>query len=33
LKIDSDWVHDKGVSIYTDMGGYGILAPNFREGA
>jgi len=29
LKIDDAWVHKNNVSIYTDMGGYGILAPDF----
>ena len=31
LKIESDWVesHQK-TPIYTDMGGYGILAPEFK---
>lgn len=31
LKIDDDWVHKNNVTIYTDMGGYGILAPNYSE--
>jgi hypothetical protein len=30
LKIDDDFVKDK--SIYKDWGGYGILAPDFKEG-
>lgn len=34
LKIDDEWVknnRDK-TPIYTDMGGYGIITPDFREG-
>lgn len=31
LKIDDDWISKNRVPIYTDMGGYGILAPDFRE--
>jgi len=31
LKLDSDWVRDNNVKIHRDMGGYGILAPDFRN--
>jgi len=31
LKIKGDWVHKNNATIYTDMGGYGILAPDFRD--
>lgn len=31
LKIDNDWVQKNNVNIYTDMGGYGVLAPDFSE--
>jgi len=31
LKIDSDWLRKNNASLYTDMGGYGILAPDFKE--
>lgn len=31
LKIKDDWVNSNRATIYTDMGGYGILAPDFRE--
>ena len=30
LKINVDYVRDNNIVIYTDMGGYGILAPDFR---
>ena len=31
LKIEDDYIRGKDVTIYRDMGGYGILAPDFRE--
>lgn len=33
LKIENDWMHSHQgkTPLYTDMGGYGILAPDFRE--
>jgi hypothetical protein len=31
LKIREKEVKEKGLKIYTDWGGYGILAPNFRD--
>ena len=31
LKIESDWVREHDCRIHRDMGGYGILAPDFRE--
>lgn len=34
LKIDNTWVHEyrkDGASFYTDMGGYGILAPDLNR--
>ena len=35
LKIQTEWInnaysHDKTARIHTDMGGYGIIAPDFR---
>jgi len=30
LKINDEYVRDNNLVIYTDMGGYGILAPDFR---
>jgi hypothetical protein len=32
LKIKDDWLRKNDITLYTDMGGYGILAPDFREG-
>jgi hypothetical protein len=29
LKISDDYIRDNNVSIYRDMGGYGIIAPDF----
>ena len=31
LKIKSEWVHEHNVTIHRDMGGYGILAPEFGK--
>lgn len=31
LKIDDKFVRDNNIKIYTDMGGYGIIAPDLRE--
>ena len=31
LKLDSDWVRDNKAEIYRDLGGDGILAPDFNE--
>jgi hypothetical protein len=31
LKIEPDWIHSHKASLFTDMGGYGILAPDFSE--
>jgi len=31
LKIDDKYIREKKIKIYTDMGGYGILAPDFSE--
>ena len=32
LKIHSDHVKDRDLTIHRDMGGYGIIAPDLREG-
>lgn len=34
LKIDDEWMRNKGdkTPLYRDFGGYGILAPDFKEG-
>ena len=29
LKFNDEWVREKGYPIYTDMGGFGIIAPDF----
>ena len=31
FKIDDKDMREKNISLYRDMGGYGILAPDFRE--
>ena len=31
LKIDDKYIRDNNLSIYRDWGGYGIIAPDFRE--
>jgi len=31
LKIDDDYVRKNNIDIYKDFGGYGIIAPDFRE--
>ena len=31
LKIDDEWVKEHNLTIYKDWGGYGILAPDFRN--
>ena len=31
LKIKDEYIRDNNISIYCDWGGYGILAPDFRE--
>lgn len=31
LKIDDKYIRENKIKIYTDMGGYGILAPDFSE--
>lgn len=31
LKIDSDYVREHDLNIHTDWGGYGIIAPDFKE--
>ena len=31
LKIDDKYIRDNKINIYRDFGGYGILAPDFRE--
>lgn len=33
LKIDDQWLRESGRTLFTDWGGYGILAPDLREGA
>ena len=33
LKIDDKYIRDNNFTIYRDFGGYGIIAPDFREGA
>lgn len=32
LKIENDWMRAHGGNLHRDMGGYGILAPDFSEG-
>ena len=32
LKIKSEYVKNNNLDIHKDWGGYGIIAPNFREG-
>ena len=31
LKIDDKYIRDNNLTIYRDFGGYGIIAPDFRE--
>lgn len=31
LKLDDEWIIDEEISIHRDMGGYGILAPDFNN--
>jgi hypothetical protein len=31
LKIRSDWIYKNNSNLHTDMGGDGVLAPDFRE--
>ena len=31
LKIDDKYIRDNNFNIYRDLGGYGIIAPDFRE--
>ena len=31
LKIDDDWISKNKATLYSDMGGYGILAPDFSN--
>lgn len=32
LKIEDDWMRAKGCKLFSDWGGYGIIAPDFRVG-